>query len=101
MLALTARTRDWLFTLTISLHACRRRTLSVCRAAAGALLLLVMNFIGLGLEPSEPFLFQIRRVETRADFFRVCEDFLNHDRSLPLEPISAGTKEADLASCAG
>jgi tRNA-dihydrouridine synthase B len=60
-----------------------------------------MNFIGLGLEPAEPFLFQIRRVETKADFFRVCEEFLNHGRPLPLEPFSAGTKEADLVSCAG
>lgn len=60
-----------------------------------------MNFIGLGVEPSEPFLFQIRRVETKTDFFRICEEFLNHNRPLPLEPVSIGTKETDLVSCAG
>jgi len=39
-----------------------------------------MNFIGLSVEPPEAFLFQIRRVETKADFFRVCEEFMDHDR---------------------
>jgi alpha-glucuronidase len=39
MLALTAKARDWLFTVTISIHACRRRTQSVYRAAAAVLLL--------------------------------------------------------------
>jgi tRNA-dihydrouridine synthase B len=58
-----------------------------------------MNFIGLGLEPSEPFLFQIRRVETKSDFFRVCEEFLNDDRPLPLEPLSARTKDLAAVSC--
>ena len=53
-----------------------------------------LNFIGLGVEPAEPFLFQIRRVETKADFFRVCEEFLNHDRPLPLEPAAIKMKES-------
>ncbi len=39
MLALTATARDWLFTVTISIHAWGRRTLSVWRAAAGIVLL--------------------------------------------------------------
>jgi tRNA-dihydrouridine synthase B len=43
-----------------------------------------MNFIGEGI--SEKFLFEIRRVATTADFFRVCEDSLNHDQPLTLEP---------------
>ena len=59
-----------------------------------------LNFIGLGVEPAEPFLFQIRRVENRADFFRVCEEFLNHDRPLPLEPVSLGTKGVNFSACA-
>lgn len=46
-----------------------------------------MNYIGMGVEPSAPFLHQIRRVETKADFFRVCEEFLGHDKSLALEPV--------------
>ena len=46
-----------------------------------------MNFIGEGV--GEKFLFEIRRVATTADFFRVCEDFLNHDQPMPLEPPPA------------
>ena len=46
-----------------------------------------MNFIGEGV--GEKFLFEIRRVTTTADFFRVCGDFLNHDQPMPLEPPSA------------
>jgi len=47
-----------------------------------------MNYLGLGVEPSGRFLHDIRRVETKADFFRVCEEFLNHGQSMPLEPFS-------------
>ena len=47
-----------------------------------------MNFIGEGV--SEHFLFEIRRVTTTADFFRVCENSLNHDQPMTLEPIAAG-----------
>jgi tRNA-dihydrouridine synthase B len=46
-----------------------------------------MNFIGEGVD--ERFLFEIRRVATTADFFRVCEIFLSHDRPMPLEPPPA------------
>jgi tRNA-dihydrouridine synthase len=46
-----------------------------------------MNFIGEGV--GEEFLFEIRRVTAAADFWRVCEDYLNHDRRLPLEPAPA------------
>ncbi len=53
-----------------------------------------LNFIGLGVEPAEPFLFQIRRVETKTDFFRVCEEFLDHARPLPLEPAVIKMKES-------
>ncbi len=45
-----------------------------------------MNFIGEGMEPPQPFLHDIRRVETQADFFRVCAAFLDHDRPMRLEP---------------
>jgi hypothetical protein len=48
-----------------------------------------LNFIGLGVEPTGQFLHQIRRVSTKADFFRVCEEFLNHDQPMPLEPFVA------------
>lgn len=43
-----------------------------------------MNYLGEGV--AGDFLHQIRRVQTRADFFRVCREFLEHDRPLPLTP---------------
>ena len=42
------------------------------------------NFIGDGI--GEKYLHDIRRVTTTADFWRVCEQFLDHDQPLPLEP---------------
>lgn len=45
-----------------------------------------MNFIGEGMEPAEPFLHDIRRVSTRADFFRICAEFMDHSRPMTLEP---------------
>ena len=50
-----------------------------------------MNFIGEGV--GEKFLHEIRRVTTQADFFRVCEEFLNHGEPMTLEP-AAQTGEA-------
>jgi len=47
-----------------------------------------MNFIGEGL--GDAFLFDIRRVTNTADFFRVCEVCLDHDRPLNLEPAVTG-----------
>jgi tRNA-dihydrouridine synthase B len=55
-----------------------------------------MNYLGLGLEPSGRFLHQIRRVTTRHEFFRVCEEHLNHRELMPLEPYSLNLSEADL-----
>jgi len=46
-----------------------------------------MNFIGEGVD--EKFLFEIRRVTTEADFWKVCETSLNHDR--PMALLSAQT----------
>ena len=40
----------------------------------------------LGAPISGGFLHQIRRAETRADFFRICDDFLGHDQPMNLEP---------------
>lgn len=40
--------------------------------------------IGAPLQKS--FLHQIRRAETKADFFRICREFLGHDQPMPLEP---------------
>jgi hypothetical protein len=43
-----------------------------------------MNYIGEGVPGN--FLHEIRRVETEADFFRVCREFLDHDQQVKLEP---------------
>ncbi|HXE42841.1 MAG TPA: tRNA-dihydrouridine synthase family protein, partial [Candidatus Baltobacteraceae bacterium] len=53
-----------------------------------------MNFIGEGV--SEKFLFEIRRVNTTADFFRVCENALGHDELMPLEPVHIPEAALDL-----
>ena len=46
-----------------------------------------MNFIGEGAAPSEPFLHEIRRVTTRADFFDTCRRYFDHDEPMTLEPL--------------
>jgi tRNA-dihydrouridine synthase len=51
-----------------------------------------MNFIGEGVVPAEDFLFQIRRVTSRQDFFRACEKHLDHDHAMTLEPREAMPK---------
>jgi tRNA-dihydrouridine synthase B len=45
-----------------------------------------MNFIGEGVSSPEKFLHEIRRVETTAGFFQICEKFLDNDKPLMLEP---------------
>jgi tRNA-dihydrouridine synthase len=51
-----------------------------------------LNFIGMGVEPTGRFLHEIRRVETKREFFRICEDFLSHDDAMALEPFAAGSQ---------
>jgi tRNA-dihydrouridine synthase B len=55
-----------------------------------------MNYLGVGVEPTGQFLHQIRRVTTTADLFRVCRQFLDHDRPMPLEPFPLALKDGDL-----
>jgi len=55
-----------------------------------------MNYLGVGVDPAGQFLHQIRRVTTQADFFRVCEAFLAHDRPMPLEPFALSLKPTDV-----
>ena len=45
-----------------------------------------INFIGEGVASPEKFLHDIRRVETTAGFFQICEKFLDNDKPLMLEP---------------
>ena len=55
-----------------------------------------LNFLAVGAEPSGQFLHDIRRVESETEFFRVCEAFLTHDRSMPLEPFALDLKDCDV-----
>jgi tRNA-dihydrouridine synthase B len=62
------------------------------------------NFIGLGIDTDGQFLHAIRRARTPADFFRIGEEFLDHDRPLALEPFGDRqpnrTVSASANSCA-
>ena len=55
-----------------------------------------MNFIGLGVEPTGEFLHQVRRATTRAEFFALCRQFLEHDDPMPLEPFAIALKPTDV-----
>jgi len=55
-----------------------------------------LNYIGVGIEPTGQFLHGIRRVTTEADFFKLCEEHLSHDRPMPLEPFPLDLKETDV-----
>ncbi len=48
-----------------------------------------INFIGEGVGAA--FLHEIRRTDTEAGFWRICREWLDHDRFMPLEPISSGS----------
>jgi len=45
-----------------------------------------MNYLGEGVGTNGQFLHQIRRAATKADFCRICHEFLDHDQPMPLEP---------------
>jgi tRNA-dihydrouridine synthase len=55
-----------------------------------------MNFIGEGVR--ENFLHEIRRVKNTASFWDVCEEFLNHDEPMTLEP-STNSSEVAVGVC--
>jgi len=55
-----------------------------------------MNYLGVGVEPTGQFLHRIRRASSKAEFFQVCRDFLDHDQPMPLEPFRLHLHEADL-----
>jgi tRNA-dihydrouridine synthase len=44
-----------------------------------------LNYLGEGVPG--PFLHQIRRTETAADFHRICAEFLDHDQPMALLPL--------------
>lgn len=53
-----------------------------------------LNYIGLGVEPTGQFLHAIRRVMTKADFFRICAEHLDHGDAMPLEAYQMATSGA-------
>lgn len=54
------------------------------------------NFLGLGVDPGGRFLHEIRRVSAAAEFFRVCDAFLDHGEPMPLEPYALDLKATDV-----
>jgi tRNA-dihydrouridine synthase B len=55
-----------------------------------------LNYIGLGVEPTGQYLHHIRRATTETKFFRLCEEYLSHDRPMPLVPFQFDLKETDV-----
>ncbi|HVR37114.1 MAG TPA: tRNA-dihydrouridine synthase family protein [Methylomirabilota bacterium] len=55
-----------------------------------------MNHLGLGVEPTGRFLHGIRRANTRAEFFGICREFLDHDEPMPLEPFEKPPTSGDV-----
>ena len=57
-----------------------------------------LNYLGVGVEPTGKFLHDIRRVSTRAGFFRVCTEHLDHDQPMLLEPFPTTTRHESVAT---
>ena len=55
-----------------------------------------VNFLGLAVDPEGRFLHDIRRVDAEAEFFRVCETFLDHGEPMPMEPWPLALKPTDM-----
>lgn len=55
-----------------------------------------LNYLGMGVEPTGQFLHRIRRATSKADFFAVCREYLEHGQPMPLEPFPLNLKAADL-----
>ena len=47
-----------------------------------------LNYITHGVEPTGQFQHTIRRVMTKADFSRVCAEYLDHEQPVPHEPLA-------------
>lgn len=55
-----------------------------------------MNYLGVGVDAEGAFLHRIRRATSKSEFFSICEDFLNHDQPMPLEPFEPKPEERNL-----
>ena len=54
------------------------------------------NYIAIGIESTGDFLHRIRRVTTADELFTVCEEYLDHDRPMPLKPFDLELKPRDV-----
>ena len=54
------------------------------------------NYIGIGIEPTGEFLHRIRRATDTKGLFAICEEYLDHDRPMPLEPFDLELKPRDV-----
>jgi nifR3 family TIM-barrel protein len=54
-----------------------------------------LNYISEGVEPTGQFQHAIRRVTTKADFFRICAEYLDHESPVPHEPLSMALAAAE------
>ena len=54
------------------------------------------NFIGVGVDAEGRFLHEIRRVTNEREFFSVCEKFMDHSDTMPLEPFALQLSERDV-----
>jgi tRNA-dihydrouridine synthase len=55
-----------------------------------------LNYLGVGVESSGQFLHRIRRATSRAEFFAICEEFLDHDNPMLLEPFRLELSPTDV-----
>ena len=56
-----------------------------------------MNYFGLGVDAKGRFLHDIRRAQTKADFFAICAN-LDHDEPMPLEPYTPELQSRDVVA---
>jgi len=57
-----------------------------------------MNYFGLGVDPDGRFLHDIRRAQTKADFFAICREHLDHAEPMPLEPYTPELRSRDVVA---
>ena len=57
-----------------------------------------MNYFGLGVDAKGRFLHDIRRAQTKSDFFAICREHLDHDEPMPLEPYTPELQSLDVVA---
>jgi len=55
-----------------------------------------MNFLSVGVEPTGEFLHRVRRAGSEVEFFGLCQEFLDHDHPMPLEPFDLALAPSDV-----